>query len=424
MSLYHQLLSVRSFALLLLTLTLIISGCAQPLPDLGPTGQEAAPLESDSVIPVPPQPPITEGDSDANPEVVLTAEAGGQRDFVIGVGLERMIDDDETLYEDALVPGIQLAISQINESGFLGEGRQMALIVDGAALPADPTAPEIPEQIAFDNIVASLGPLLPYADSEESALPLILRPDAGTDVFGSSQYVDNWVYQLDTVSNELTLQTVLLARDYFNLNTIAIISRDVAGTDREFLLEQLALQGIDVVAAVTLEEGSSATDLLLQVGEANPNAVLLNTSPGVAVDILSAAQNFEFPTPTYFIGGAGVVNPELLARIGAADQGLIGGVNWLLVPPFAPEEGFAETFQTIYGVEPNSIGAKGYAATWLLAEAVRTTDNPDSIALRDTLATLTQVETPFGLFTLDATPPDSTVLLYVNEDGEIVVVGE
>ncbi|MBX2998938.1 MAG: ABC transporter substrate-binding protein [Caldilineaceae bacterium] len=421
---YRRSLSMRGCALILLTLVLFVGGCTLPQPDPGPTGQEVAPTESGSLIPIPPQPPVAPSDQQPSPGIVLTTEAARQQAFVIGVGLERMLDDDETLYEDALVPGIQLAIRQINELGFIGEGRQMVLIAEGAALPADPTALAIPEQAALDNIVASLGPLLPYANVEEAALPLVLRPDTGTDVFGIDQYVDNWTYQPDFVSSELTLQTILMARDYLTLNNVALISADVIGADTELFVQELQAQGMEVVAAVTLAEGLSPTDLLLQVGEVNPNAVVLNVPVAVAADILIAAQDFEFPTPTYFIGGAGVVGPALLDLAGDAAHGIFGGVDWLLVHPFAVDEGFVEAFRTAYGMDPDTTGAKGYAAIWLLAEAMRTTDIHDSAAVRVALANLTQVETPFGVFTMDAAPPGSALLLYVNEMGEIVVVGE
>jgi branched-chain amino acid transport system substrate-binding protein len=425
MSFNRQSLSVRGCASILLALALFVGGCTLPQPDPGPTGQEVAPTESGALLPIPPQPPVAESDQQPSPGVVLTAEAARQQSFVIGVGLERMIDDDETLYEDALVPGIQLAIRQISESGFLGEGQQMVLIVDGAALPADPNAPEIQEEAALNNIVASLGPMLPYADSEERALPLKMRPDTGTDVFGMDQYVDNWTYQPDLVSSELTLQTILMARDYLNLNNIALISADVTGADHELFVQELQAQGIEVVAAVTLQEGISATDLLLQVGEVNPNAVVLNTSVIVAADILRAAQDFEFPTPTYFIGGAGVIGPEVLALAGDAAHGLIGGIDWFLVRPFAANESFAEAFRTNYGVDPDTTGAKGYTAVWLLAEAIRTVDIADSATVRTALENLGALETPLGHFTVDAaTPFGSVALLYVNENGEIVIIDE
>jgi hypothetical protein len=425
MSVYPQTLPIRSFLLIIFTLALIVSGCDQPPPDLGPAGQEVAPLEDEEIIPVPPEPPLVEGDPDPNPGVVLTAEAGAERAFVIGIGLERMIDDDETIYHDALVPGIQLAIQQINESAFLGEGRQMVLVVDGALLPADPTAPEIQNQTALDNIVASLGPVLPYANGEEMALPLKLRPDIGTDVFGTGEYVDNWVYRPEFVNEDLTLQTVMMARNYLNLNTVALISVDVTDEDLELLILELEQQGIDVVVAVSLEGGYNAADLLLQVGEFNPNAIVLNTPVAVAADFLLSAQGMTFPTGTYFIGGAGIMVPQLVALVGEASYGLIGGIDWLLTPSFAPDEGFAETFRATYGVDPDPLGAKGYAATWLLAETIRTTGDADAGSIANALATQTQVETPFGLFAVDAESLRGLfTLLQINEDGEIVVVGE
>lgn len=425
MSIYPRTLSIRGLVLILCALTLMLSGCNPTLPDLGPTGAEVEPLEDDGIAAVPPEPPLVEGAPDPNPEVVLTAEAGGDLAATVGIGLEFTVAADETIYDDALVSGVQLAIQQINESDYLGEGQQMALVVNGAVLPVDATTLDGQQQAALDTIVASLGPVLPYANSQEMALPLKLRPDTGTDVFGTSQYVDNWIYHPGVINEDLTLQTVLKARDYLNVNTVALISVDATEAALDLLTSTLEEQGIDVVTAVSLNEGYNATQLLLEVGELNPNVILLNTPVTVAADLLLAAQGMTFPTRTYFIAGAGIIGPPLVDLAGGASHGLLGGIDWMIVPPFTPDEGFAEAFQTVYGAEPHAIGAQAYAATWLLAEAIRVAGAADAGAIGVALADLSEVETPFGVITVDTEAPlGLATLLLVNEDGEIVVVGE
>lgn len=399
--------------LLITTIILVISGCSQPAGDSTP------------LIPVAPEAPVPEADEQPDPDVVLTAEAGAESDFVVGVGVVRVIDEEETIYSDSLVQGMLLAINQVNESAFLGENQRMALMIGDTAITDDDVM-TVEEPEFLDDVVAAVGPVLRRGDSEaveDVIVPLVLRADAGTDVFGESQYVDDWAFRTGLATGELTVQTVVQARERLGIDSVAVLSDELTEEESPILVEELSLAGIDVVATGALGSDTDAADLLLQVREVNPAAVVLHLSPETAALVLQEARAADFPAEIRFIAAAGLLRPSFLELAGEASRGVVGGVSWYVVQPFGENVGFVDAFQSRFEREPDAVAAKAYTAIWLLAEAVRQSNSTDPATLRDTLENLDGVETPLGALAIEATdePLATPVMLEVDDNGEISI---
>jgi branched-chain amino acid transport system substrate-binding protein len=408
--------------LILLMLLLAIGGCTRPL---GPVGADRI----EPLGPVAPQAPVPEVDIEPEPGIILTAEAAAAGDFIVGVGVIRQVGDHETLYGDSLEQGLRLAVDQINNLDYMGAGRRMAIMFGESAVVGEAVTDPLVPQAALENIVAAIGPVLRRGEAdapEDVAVPLVLLPTADEGLFNDDVYVDNWIFHPGNQGLSLTIDALLTARDRLGVNQVGVVYPTDALVDVQVLLDVLQAEGIEIVATPSFDEGIPLPDLLARLRDANPDAVVLYVPEVMAVEIIALVQEMEFPAETRFILGRGLFQPELLATAGDAATGLIGAVPWYMVEAPIESEEFAEAYQQTFAVDADPVAAKAYTAIWMLAEAIRSANTTDPAALREALATIQQIDTPFGQFAFpDAQAQLRTpVLLEVREEGEVAILME
>jgi branched-chain amino acid transport system substrate-binding protein len=405
---------------LVLITVLVLSSCTQPL---GPVGQDGI----EPLGPVAPQAPVPEADTEIEPSLILTAEAAATGDFIVGVGIIRQVGDRETLHGDSLEQGLRLAVDQINDLDYMGDGRRMAIMFGEEAVAGEAATDPLAVQVALDNIVGAIGPILRRGESEaveDVAVPLILLPVTRAELFNDDLYVDNWIFHPGHQQLSLTIHAVLAAHQQLGVDRVGVVHPTEALVDVQVLLDTLEAEGVEIVATPSFDEGIQLPDILVRLREADPGAVVLYVPDEMVLEILALSQEMEFPAETRFILGGGIFHPELLATAGDAAVGLIGAVPWYVVESGIESEEFAETYQQTFAVDADPVAAKAYTAVWMLAEAIRSANTTDPVVLREVLTTIEQINTPFGEFIF----PDpqaqlrTSVAIEVREEGEIALL--
>jgi branched-chain amino acid transport system substrate-binding protein len=419
---YRNYPSVRGLLLLLLILLLVLAGCTRPLGPVGEGGIE--PLG-----PVAPQAPVPETQIEPEPGIILTAEAARAGDFIIGVGIIRSMGEQESPYADSLEQGVRLAVDQINNQDYMGAGRRMAIMFGEAAVTGEVLNQPLEKPVLLDSIVAAVGPVLQPGDSdaaEDVMVPLVLFPAAGAELFDENLDLEDWLFQQPAqMDTDMTVQAVLAAREQLGVNRVGLVYPTAALEGVQSLMQGLDAAGIEIVATPSFDEGLQLTDILERLQEARPDAVVLYVPPEVVVEILTLLQEASFAEETHIILGAGLLNPELVAALGDTATGLIGVTAWHQVEAFVDTEAFGETYQQTFAVDADPVAARAYTAIWMLAEAIRTANTTDPVALREALMTVEQITTPFGEFQF----PDpqaqlrTPIVLEVREGGEFAPLG-
>ena len=96
-----------------------------------------------------------------------------------------------------------------------------------------------------------------------------------------------------------------------------------------------------------------------------------------------------------------VTNVEVAAA-GAAAEGVITFIDWLPTDDTPGNHAFVQSYNAIYGMEPNAFVAASYASVYILAEAIKNAQSTDSVSIRDALANISDFDTIFGKFSFNA----------------------
>ena len=113
---------------------------------------------------------------------------------------------------------------------------------------------------------------------------------------------------------------------------------------------------------------------------------------------------------------------ENVQAAGAAAEGAITFVGWGTAADTPGNQTFVENYNAKFGMEPNNYAARSYATLHILAEAMAKAQSTDAASIRETLASIKDLDTIFGTFSFDANGDavyDAKVLIV--KDGELVV---
>jgi len=188
-------------------------------------------------------------------------------------------------------------------------------------------------------------------------------------------------------------------------------------------LEEL---GVEVVTARTFQTGDTdMSEQLTVILELNPDVLFISALPPEAVQIMVQGRELGIEAP-YIIPDISLHEVELA---GDAAEGAITFASWHSTIENPINQTFIESFRSSHGIEPDPWAALSYATLFILhralVEAISIhSEVPNSMAIRDALASTKDFDTNLGRFSFDANGEavyDPVVLTVTN--GSLVPFG-
>lgn len=322
--------------------------------------------------------------------------------------------------------GVDMAVKEVNERGFLGEA-VIEMVWEDTAGNKEQAIAAFDTLINQNDVVAIIGPTL-----SRSAFPAaVLAQAAGVPVVGSSNAAagittigDN-IFRTNLSEAVIIENTVLRASELLNLQNVAMIydnSNAFSQSAHNAFVQALQSRDIQIVDTVAFVNGE--TDLsaqLTRIQSLNPDAIILNALSNDAADIILQARQLGIPEQIRFIGGSTFNSPDFFNVGGAAVNGTVSGAAWDITINSGSNRQFVNTYQAEYGRRPDQFAAQAYTALWALATALRAADSTDRAAIRDALAAMDLIESPLGLFQFDDTRnPDHAPIVLVADGNTFV----
>jgi branched-chain amino acid transport system substrate-binding protein len=348
---------------------------------------------------------------------------------VVEVGLVADITGAISFYGAPQRDGVEMAVAEINNRGYLGDTELVVLVEDTGS---DPTYTEainaMTKLTEEDEVTAILGPTL----SSEAFAAAPVAQENRTPILGLSNAAENLPqtigeYYFRALMPESTMipYTVASAQEYTGLRNVVILY----GDDDDFTLsgydafvDALETQEIDILREETFARGDTdfnaqLTNLIAE----EPDALVLAALAAEAVPIINQARTLGFDGP--ILGGNGLNAPGIVNGAGDNADGVIAGTSY---HPSATDPltlSFTAQFTAQYGYEPDQFAAHAYTGAWVMATAIRCADSDDRDAVRDALEVIQDFPSPLGSFGFDENrDPIYDRLLQEIQDGEFTVV--
>lgn len=323
---------------------------------------------------------------------------------------------------------VQLAVQQVNDLGFLGEGVTLDVIFEDSTGDATQAISAVTKLVDQDNVVAIIGPTL----STEAVAAAPVAQEAGTPIMGVSntatalrELIGDYYFR-DSLPEAVVIPgTIEQATAALGLTQVGVLY----GSDDDFTLsgydvfiEALDANGVTILGEETFARGDVdfSAQLTNLIGQ-SPDALVVSALAAEATQIIVQARQQGYTGP--IIGGNGFNSPAVLTNAGADAEGLIVGGAWNIgnPDPSPSSNQFVDVFTSVTTNPPDQFAAQAYTGAWLLASAIRCADSVEHEAVRDAIGALTDVETPLGLFSFDeAGEPVHPPIAQIVVDGKFV----
>ncbi|PJF21991.1 MAG: ABC transporter substrate-binding protein [Phototrophicales bacterium] len=323
---------------------------------------------------------------------------------------------------------VELAVAEINESGYLGEGVTLSVIFEDSAGDQEQAIAAMTKLVEEDQVVAVLGPTL----STEAFAADPIAQEAGVPVMGVSNTASGitdmgeFVFRNSLPESSVIPGTVAGAVEALGLERVGVLY----GNDDDFTLsgydvfvEALEDLDVEILGEETFARGdvdfsAQLTNLLAD----DPDALIVSALAAEAVQIIIQARDLGYDGP--IIGGNGFNSPAIIAQAGEDAEGVIVGAAWNAASDNELSVAFIENFEEYTGNPPDQFATQAYTGAWLMATAIRCADSVDPADIRDALASITDFPSPLGEFSFDEDRnPVHDPVVQVVVDGAFGILG-
>lgn len=269
--------------------------------------------------------------------------------------------------------GINLAIEEIEEQGFLGEGVDLTFEETDAANEIERASSEVSRAVADQEIMALFGPVAGQQAAtvapmvEQAGLPTIFN-QAGSEgvVIGDYTFratAPMWSYY-DIVAEHLAAQ---------GLTDVAVIYNGTFPTFAEIgqgEFPKLAEEnGLTITDSYTVQSNTQDfTPQTQEIASKNPDAVvMLLIAPQSVTALTQLSQaGYDGQVMATSVQASGNVAPA-----GEHAEGLIYPVDFSAAQEGDIAVDFIEGFEEKYGEAPDQYAAEGYDSMWWLARGIK-----------------------------------------------------
>jgi len=378
---------------------------------------------------------------------IVTAQDAEEDEMIMLPGLWEACETPESLPETVTIGAIfgisgpisvyggpqqlsvQLAVDEINESGYLGEGTTLEVLFEDSVGDAEQAINAMTSLVTEAEVVAVLGPTL----STEAFAADPIAQENGTPVMGVSNTatgitdMGEFVFRNSLPEASVIPGTIAQSAEILGLERVGVIYGDdddftLSGYD--VFIEALEENEIEILGEETFARGDvdfSAQLTNLIAGE--PDAIIASSLAAEAVQIIIQARELGYEGP--IIGGNGLNSPAVLEETGEDSNGVIVGAAWNIASPDPLSEAWVAAYEEAYESTPDQFATQAYTGAWLMATAIRCADSVDRAEVRDALAAIEGFPSPLGEFSFaeDRNPVHDPVV-QVAQDGAFVILGE
>lgn len=326
----------------------------------------------------------------------------------VPVGVTFALTGGASIYGNPQLQAVQMAIAEINESGYLGEAQMVAVVEDSGSDP-EPAQSAVTKLVEEDQVPVIIGPTL----SNQALAADPIAQEAGVLVLGVSNTRSNletdigdFFFRNSLPESKVIPGLVDQAVELLGLENVAVMYSDndeftVSGY--EVFVEALEANEVNIVAEETFATGDTDFNAqLTNIIAQQPDAIVVSALVAEIIPLLRQARDLGYTGP--IIGGNGfntpaIANPDTGA--GEAANGVIVGGAWNLASQNELSTAFSEKYEAEYGTPADQFAVQAYTGAWLVATAVRCADSIESAAIRDALKAITEFESPLGTFSFD-----------------------
>jgi branched-chain amino acid transport system substrate-binding protein len=355
-----------------------------------------------------------------------SSEGGGDDSYL--VGFPALTSGPAAFAGVPITQGAELAVKEINDSEFLGEGATIDLQIDD--IKGDPAqAIALYRQYAADGasgvlccgLSSEAGALAPVI--EQTKVPAIVS-SAILEGLANPPYVyrpvvlpaePGGIYDqfVDTVVPAEGIKTVVM-----------VVTADNDGMVGDAAVWQAALErnGVEVVQTIeTASTDTNYTQAATEIASIDPDAVVESMLGTPAALMARALRERGFDKR--ILTSYGVDSKELFESSGGGLAGALFAVPFQA--GFTENEmatDFTEAYREEYDAEPDMYGAQGYTAMWLMATAIKEAGSKDPEDVAKALEGITEQDSVYGPLTYEggqATLAEPGSYLEWTEDGEL-----
>lgn len=319
--------------------------------------------------------------------------------------------------------GFELAREELNQLG----GPQITFVIEDDQSTVEGAVE------AFNKLIHQHGVsiITGLAISTQGAQAFPIAQENGVVCFSSVSSasglsaIGDFIFRTGLTPDVLDPKGVRITQEKLGYQRAAMIYDDIdvySTSSNNGLSTALAASGIEIVSTETFQTGDTDFSVqLTRIMEANPDAIFISALAPELTEILIQGRGVVgIPTSVPFIV------PELsrdeVEVAGNAAEGAIAFASWSSTADTPGNQTFVENYRAKYGVEPKPWAAQSYATLYILAEAIAGAQSTDSIAVRDVLANIRDLDTILGQFSFNADGDavyEPTVLIV--ENGELMV---
>ena len=339
---------------------------------------------------------------DRVPEIIqpATPEAEDQSD-TISIGVVLPLTGHLAASGELMQHGFDLALNEINNAP-PGRTKLNYIVVDDTSTPEGAIA-------AFRTLIhqAGVSVIIGPASSSatEAAFPIAqenqvvaISPTSGARGLSA---IGDFVFRIALTTDVIVSKGIEATHAQLGYQRVATIydETDLFSTDRDKALQEaFAANGIDVLTTETFQSGDTDfSEQLTRIKALNPDAIFVSALPPEKPRVL--IQGHQLDISALFVVSS-LTDVEVQAA-GAAAEGAITFTGWLSTDDTPGNQAFVQNYSATFGMEPNVFAVSSYATVHILAEALKNATSTDSIAIRDALATLSDLDTILGKFSFD-----------------------
>lgn len=285
--------------------------------------------------------------------------------------------------------GIQLAVDEINAAGGIN-GKPMKLVIeDDRGIPAEArtAVTKLVDQsgvVALLGDVASSNSLAAAPVAQMRKIPMISPSSTNPEVTRAG---DN-IFRVCFIDPFQGYVMARFAAEHLNAKTAAVLwdnGSDYSTGLAEVFKEEFPKMGGKIVCDVVFRAGDiDFSSQPTKIRATNPDVIYV---PGYYTEVaLIGRKARELGITVPMMGGDGWTSASLIERAGNSLEGCYHSDHYSADSDEPHVRKFVQSFTKRYGHAPNSLAALGYDAAWILAEAMRRSEDLEPASIRKQIA--------------------------------------
>jgi branched-chain amino acid transport system substrate-binding protein len=295
----------------------------------------------------------------------------------------------------------EIATDRVNRMKLAGAHTLKTLVEDTAGDKAQVIA--VTTKFATrDKVMAILGP-------PTTVLGAVASPVAdnlGTPIIViaySQEIVQNhpWAYKAYMESNASAKAIAEFSVSHLKAKSIVLVfdrGNDASSEIKDGVRDRLSKEGVKILA----EEGTQQGDtnfgpLATKIVSLNPDVIFIATPPELGANVVIQARQAGLAPTTKIIGIGNLAAPAYARTGGKAVWGTYYTSDYFAGLPTPENKEFVAAYQAKMKMDPDVFAAGAYAATMIVANAIRQSgDHPDRAKIRDAIGRTKDFATVLG----------------------------